>query len=106
MEELVKDIINNEYNNSTCYYYIKIQEKKRKNLKTISDLRPTSDLFLDYINSEKSKLSFYQNDIHKALESIMNSIKEKINEESKTFIKIKSSIIDEKCVWGLFKFVN
>ena len=25
----------------------------------------------------------------------MNSIKEKINEESKTFIKIKSSIIDE-----------
>ena len=95
MEELVKDIINNEYNNSTCYYYIKIQEKKRKNLKTISDLRPTSDLFLDYINSEKSKLSFYQNDINKALESIMNSIKEKINEESKTFIKIKSSIIDE-----------
>ena len=99
IKKIIKDILNNSHNKNTCNYYLKIEQRKRKNIKSIADIRPTSELFLNYINSEKSKLKYYNNDINKICElltkKIMEQIKKETQEEKKTFRKIKNLMMDD-----------
>ena len=99
IKKIIKDILNNSHNKNTCNYYLKIEQRKRKNIKSIADIRPTSELFLNYINSEKSKLKYYNNDINKICElltkKIMEQIQKETQEEKKSFFKIKSSMIND-----------
>ena len=90
--KLIKDIITNEHNKYTCTYYLKIDKKKRKNIKSIADIRPTSELFLNYINSEKSKLKYYNNDINKVVKELTEQIIKQKQEEELKFKNIKNSI--------------
>ena len=99
IKKIIKDILNNSHNKNTCEYYLKIEQKKRKNISSIADLRPTSELFNNYINSKESKLKFYNNDKNKICEqltkTIMEQIKKEIQEEKKTFRKIKNLMMDD-----------
>ena len=90
--KLIKDILTNEHNKCTCTYYLKIEQKKRKNIKSIADIRPTSELFLNYINSEKSKLKYYNNDINKVVKELTEQIIKQKQEEELKFNNIKNSI--------------
>ena len=56
---IINDILSNIHNSNTILYYLKIEIKKRNNKSTISDIRPTSEQFLEYINDEKSKIEYY-----------------------------------------------
>ena len=98
IKKIIKDILTNSHNKNTCSYYLKIDIKKRKNLKSVADLRPTSDLFINYINSEKSKLKYYNNDLNKVCEemtkTIMEQIKKETQEEQIAFGKIKNLMED------------
>lgn len=95
LRKIIKDILTNSHNKNTCAYYLKIDQKKRKNIKSIADIRPSSDLFVDYINSEKSKLKYYNNDLNKVCEELTKKILDEIQKEAKAFVNIKESIIDE-----------
>ena len=95
IKKIIKDILTNAHNNNTCTYYLKIEQRKRKNIKSIADIRPSSDLFINYINSEKSQLKYYNNDIDKIVEIYTANIMTQIQEEEQAFKKAKSSMIDE-----------
>ena len=90
--KLIKYILTNAHNKYTCTYYLKIDQRKRKNIKSVADIRPTSELFLDYINSEKSKLIYYKNDINKVVEELTGKIMKQKQEEEQAFNNIKNSI--------------
>ena len=64
----------NKHNNNTILYYLKIEKMKRNKISTVSDIRPTSELFLNYINNKKSKKEFYGNDINKKIDEITQQI--------------------------------
>ena len=96
IRKIISDILMNKHNNSTILYYFKVEIKKRNKLATISDIRPTSDEFIDYINNEKSKLSYYENNINKKIDELTKSImdefsleKSKIRENIRNSLKIK-----------------
>ena len=74
IRKMVDDILMNKHNNNTINYYLKNEIIKRKGGKSVSDLRVESDLFLEYINSEKSKKSYWGNDIKKIEDNYMNQI--------------------------------
>ena len=99
IKKIIKDILNNSHNKNTCEYYLKIEQKKRKNISSIADLRPASELFNNYINSKESKLNYYNNDKNKICEiltkKIMEQIKNETQEEKKTFRKIKNLMMDD-----------
>jgi hypothetical protein len=99
IKKIIKDILNNSHNKNTCEYYLKIEQQKRKNISSIADLRPTSELFNNYINSKESKLNYYNNDKNKICEiltqKIMEQIKKETQEEKKTFRKIKNLMMDD-----------
>ena len=99
IKKIIKDILNNSHNKNTCEYYLKIEQKKRKNISSIADLRPASELFNNYINSKESKLNYYNNDKNKICEiltkKIMEQIKKETQEEKKTFRKIKNLMMDD-----------
>ena len=94
IKKIIKDILTNSHNKNTSNYYFKIEQKKKKKINTIADIRPTSDLFINYINSEKSKLKFYKNDIDKICEEYTSKIMEQIKQEAKAFSQAKNSIMD------------
>ena len=89
ISKLIKDVLTNAHNKYTCTYYLKLSQKKRKNIKSIADIRPTSELFLNYINSEKSKLKYYNNDINKVVKELTEQIVKQKQEEEQKFNNIK-----------------
>ena len=95
--KIISDILMNKHNNNTILYYLKIEIKKRNNEISVSDIRPTSQIFLDYINDEKNKLSHYGNDINKRIDeekkNFMENLKKKqseIRENIKNSFQIES----------------
>ena len=95
--KIISDIITNKHNNSTILYYLKIEIKKRNKEISVSDIRPSSEIFLEYINDKKNKLSYYGNDINKIIEEIKKSIldnlkkkQSKIREDIKNSFQIES----------------
>ena len=95
IKKIIKDVLTNSHNKNTCNYYLIIEQRKKKKIKSIADIRPTSDLFINYINSEKSKLKFYNNDINKICEEYTKKIMRQIQEEAIAFGKIKNSIAED-----------
>ena len=81
-------ILRNLYNNIRSLYCILLEKKIKSNKKSVADL--SSDLYMQYINDEKNKLTNYENNIENALKQRMNS-KEQLNilpdyEENKEFL--------------------
>ena len=90
--KIITDILTNKHNNNTILYYLKIEIKKRNKEASVSDFRPTSQIFLEYINDEKNKLSYYGNDINKRINEIKKKILENLkNKQSKIRENIKNS---------------
>ena len=82
-------IIRNLYNNIRSLYSILLEKKINKGKESIADLY--SKLYIDYINDEKNKLSYYDNNIENVLKDRMKS-KGKLDivndyEENKEFKK-------------------
>ena len=97
IERIISDILMNKHNNNTILYYLKIEIKKRNNEISVSDIRPTSQIFLEYINDGKNKLSNYGNDINKRINEIKKTVldnlkkkQSKIRENIKNNFKIES----------------
>ena len=96
IRNVINDILMNKHNNNTILYYLKIEKMKRNKITTVSDIRPTSDLFLNYINNKKSKIEFYGNNINKKIDEITQQIiLEFKNEEYNIRKKIKDSLNNE-----------
>ena len=86
IEKLIEDLLENKHNENTIKYYLKNKVKVNKGEKSVGDLRPNSELFLNYINSDKSKKNYWGNDIKKItnyylkqISDLFNKTKEKNN---------------------------
>lgn len=90
IKKIIKFIINNDHNKFTAEYYLRIIEKINNNQKSIADIRPSSDLFINYIKSEKSKFDYYNYDIEKIVEELTKDIRKQLEKE--TFSEIKNCI--------------
>jgi serine/threonine protein kinase len=87
IEKLIGDLLENKHNENTIKYYLKNKVKVNKGEKSVGDLRPNSELFLNYINSDKSKKNYWENDIKKItnyylkqISDLFNKTKEKNND--------------------------
>ena len=94
IKKIIEDILMNKHNINTITYYLKNEIKKREGKKSISDLRPCSELFLEYINDKKSKKNFWNNDIKKIGNYYMEQILNLLKEENLKKIEIKKEIED------------
>ena len=65
IRKLIKDILDNKHNENTINYYLKNNIRINKGEKSVGDLRPNSEMFLNYINSEISQKKYWENDIKK-----------------------------------------
>ena len=91
---IIKDILYNIHNQNTILYYLKIEIKKRNNEPSISDIRPTSEQFLEYINDKKSKIEYYGNDIKGKITELIKNILNR-SEIQKSIIKEKKLLKNE-----------
>ena len=80
---LIEDILENKHNENTINYYLKKEIRIHKGEKSIGDLRADSELFLEYINNEKSKKSFWGNDIKKVENYYLKQILDLFNDQKK-----------------------
>ena len=94
IRKMINDILMNKHNINTINYYLKNEGKKRKGEKSVSDLRATSDLFIEYINDEKSNKKYWNNDIKKIEEFYTQQILELFNSEKKKKLEIQKEIKD------------
>ena len=94
IKKMIEDILMNKHNKNTINYYLKNEIKKRKGEKSISDLRATSELFLQYINDKKSKKIYWNNDIKKIGDYYMKQITYLIKNEKIKQSEIKKEIKD------------
>ena len=89
IRNLISDILTNKHNNNTILYYLKVESLKRKNGPSVSDIRPSSELFLNYARDEKSKMIYYENNINKKIDELVKYI---INEFKMEELKIRENI--------------
>ena len=84
---VIDNIIRNCNNNITTIYYLLLQKKIKKGKKSIADF--CSNFYLDYINDEKNKFIYFNNDIDLVIQSRIKNI----NKNSKNIrqIKLKNS---------------
>ena len=79
IRELIEDILDNKHNENTIGYYLKNEVRISQGNKSIGDLRPDSEAFLNYINSEKSQKKFWENDIKKVEKYYLEQILDLFN---------------------------
>ena len=79
IRELVGDILDNKHNENTIGYYLKNEIRISQGNKSIGDLRPDSEAFLNYINSEKSQKQFWENDIKRVEKYYLEQILDLFN---------------------------
>ena len=79
IRELVGDILDNKHNENTIGYYLKNEIRISQGNKSIGDLRPDSEAFLNYINSEKSQKKFWENDIKRVEKYYLEQILDLFN---------------------------
>ena len=79
IRELVRDILDNKHNENTIGYYLKNEVRISQGNKSIGDLRPDSEAFLNYINSEKSQKKFWENDIKRVEKYYLEQILDMFN---------------------------
>ena len=89
IRNIISDILMNKHNNNTILYYLKVENIIRNKGESISDIRPTSDLFLKYINKEQNKLDYYNNDINKKIDELTKYL---LNEFLKEEFQIREDI--------------
>ena len=92
-------IIRNLYNNIRSLYFILLQKKENIHKESVSDLK--NELYLEYINDEKNKCSYYDNNIENILKNRMKSFEilneinyYEENEETLKDINIKKNILN------------
>ena len=94
--KIISDIVLNKHNTNTISYYFRNEVKKRNKEMSIANMSPKSKLFLDYINSDISKLKYWNNDIKKRIysltEEVMNSFKKEEINQQKVKEEIKEAI--------------
>lgn len=61
IKETIVSIILNKHNELTVTYYLHLQQKIRNKQTSVSDVSSTSKAFVEYIQSDKSKLSHFGN---------------------------------------------
>ena len=79
IRELIRDILDNKHNENTIDYYLKNEIRISQGNKSIGDLRPDSEAFLNYINSEKSQKKFWENDIKRVEKYYLEQILDLFN---------------------------
>ena len=79
IRELIRDILDNKHNENTIGYYLKNEIRISQGNKNIGDLRPDSEAFLNYINSEKSQKKFWENDIKRVEKYYLEQILDLFN---------------------------
>ena len=94
IKKMVSDIIMNKHNNNTINYYLKNELRIRNGEKSISDLRPNSDLFLQYINDKKSTKNYWENNTDKVIDYYFGQIMELFQKEKTKQIEIQKEIKD------------
>ena len=94
MRKIINDILMNKHNINTINYYLKNEVRKRKGEKSVSDLRPTSNLFLEYINDDKSKKNYWGNDLKKIIDFYIGQIKDLFKKEKIKQLEIQKEIRD------------
>ena len=94
IRNMIGDILLNKHNSNTIDYYLKNEIKKRKREKSISDLRASSELFLQYIKDEKSKKKYWGNDINKIVDYYVNQIFELSKKEKMKQLVVTKEIKD------------
>ena len=99
---IINDILSNIHNSYIILYYLKIEIKKRNNKSTISDIRPTSEQFLEYINDEKSKIEYYGNDIKSKITELTKDILNRF-ENKKSKIENKKVLNQSKEGYNISK---
>ena len=80
---VVDNIIRNCSNNITTIYYLLLQKKIKKGKKSVADF--CSNFYMDYINDEKNKFIYFNNDIDLVIQSRIKNI----NKNSKNIRQIK-----------------
>ena len=80
---VIDNIIRNYNNNITTIYYLLLQKKIKKGKKSIADF--CSNFYMDYINDEKNKFIYFNNDIDLVIQSRIKNI----NKNSKNIRQIK-----------------
>ena len=94
IRKMINDILMNKHNINTINYYLKNEGKKRKGENSVSDLRATSNLFIEYINDEKSNKKYWNNDIKKIEDFYTQQILKLFNTEKKKKLEIQKEIKD------------
>ena len=79
IRELIRDILDNKHNENTIGYYLKNEIRISQGNKSIGDLRPDSEAFLNYIISEKSQKKFWENDIKRVEKYYLEQILDLFN---------------------------
>jgi 5'-AMP-activated protein kinase catalytic alpha subunit len=72
----ISNILRNNFNNITTTYNLLLQKKIRNGRKSVSDF--VSDLYINYINDERNKFSYFNNDIELIIKNRINA-NQKIN---------------------------
>ena len=80
---VIDNIIRNYNNNITTIYYLLLQKKIKKGKKSVADF--CSNFYMDYINDEKNKFIYFNNDIDLVIQSRIKNI----NKNSKNIRHIK-----------------
>ena len=60
IKNIVSDVIRNKHNNITTSYYLLLKRKIRSGEKSISDISPNSEAFLNYLKLNISKLEYWK----------------------------------------------
>ena len=68
LKTIISDVIRNKHNNITTSYYLILKRKIRTGKKSISDISPNSEPFLNYIKTSFSKLEFWKKNVDKIID--------------------------------------
>ena len=67
---IINSLLKNHFNNITTTYNLLLQKKIRSGRKSVADF--CSDLYMNYINDEKNKMCFYNNDLELIINNRIN----------------------------------
>ena len=95
IRNLISDILLNKHNENTIKYYLNVESLERNKKDSVSNMKPTSNLYLKYIKGQKSKLEFYGNDINKKVDELTKIVLNEFKEEE---YRIRQEIQNSLCL--------
>jgi len=81
IHEVVDDIIKNRHNSNTVSYYLRVKKKIGRGEKSVSDISSDSELYLNYLQNEKSKIKYWHGDLDSRIKSLEEEIFESFGKE-------------------------